>query len=82
MIYKKKKSLVANEKSHITNLIPYSLPYKDSIMMLSVCQNNRKPSANVLHDVFYIFDANLLRHKVSLWRQVVAFYVKLRESTT
>ena len=74
MIYKK-KSLVANEKSHITNPIPYSLPYKDSILMLYVCQSTRKPSANVLHDVFYLYDANLLRHKVSLWRQNVDFYV-------
>ena len=74
MIYKK-KSLVANEKSHITNPIPYSLSYKDSILMLYVCQNTRKPSANVLHDVFYLCDANLRHHKVSLWRQVVAFYV-------
>jgi len=29
MIYKK-KSLVANEKSNITNPIPYSLPYTDT----------------------------------------------------
>ena len=58
--------LVANEKSHITNLIPYSLPDKNSILMLSVCQNTRKPSENVLHDVSNLFDANLLRHKVSL----------------
>ena len=74
MIYKK-KSLVANEKSHITNLIPYSLPYKDSILMLSGYENTRKQSANVLRDVFYLCDANLLRQDVSLWRQVVAFYV-------
>jgi hypothetical protein len=64
MIYKK-YSLVANEKSHISNPIPYSLPYKDSILMLSGRQNTRKPSANVLHDVFNLCDANLLRHTVS-----------------